>query len=110
MDEQDLSVTYTNGNGIKQVSFGGYVFSGVELRTLLGLPSTIISFSLQEQSVVITTTGNGHRVGMSQYGAQAMAVEGFDYTQILSHYYTGTKLITLTEEQMQGVFDKGGNL
>ena len=39
--------------------------------------------------VYITTTGWGHGVGMSQYGAQNMANDGYNYKEILSHYYTG---------------------
>ncbi len=38
---------------------------------------------------VITGTGNGHNVGMSQYGAKAMAELGYDYRSILEFYYTG---------------------
>ena len=37
---------------------------------------------------VITGSGNGHNVGMSQYGAKAMAEEGYDYDEILEFYYT----------------------
>ena len=37
---------------------------------------------------VITGTGNGHNVGMSQYGAKAMAEQGYDYEDILNFYYT----------------------
>lgn len=33
--------------------------------------------------------GNGHGVGMSQYGAKGMADNGFDYKKILEYYYTG---------------------
>ena len=36
----------------------------------------------------ITGTGNGHNVGMSQYGAKAMAEAGYDYEEILEFYYT----------------------
>lgn len=38
----------------------------------------------------LTGSGWGHGVGMSQYGARQMAVEGFTARQILAHYYTGT--------------------
>ena len=41
-----------------------------------------------EDGFVITGTGNGHNVGMSQYGANAMAREGYDYEEILTFYYT----------------------
>ena len=37
---------------------------------------------------VITGTGNGHHVGMSQYGVKAMAEQGYDYQDILEFYYT----------------------
>ena len=36
----------------------------------------------------ITGTGSGHNVGMSQYGAKAMAELGYDYIDILKFYYT----------------------
>ena len=38
----------------------------------------------------ITGAGYGHGVGMSQYGAQGMALDGYTAAQILTHYYTGT--------------------
>lgn len=40
----------------------------------------------------ITGTGNGHNVGMSQYGAKAMAEQGYDYRDILEFYYTGISI------------------
>ena len=39
-------------------------------------------------SFTITGTGNGHNVGMSQYGARSMAEQGYDYQDILEFYYT----------------------
>ena len=44
-------------------------------------------------SPVVTAVGSGfgHSVGMSQYGAQAMAQEGRSATEILTHYFTGTR-------------------
>ena len=39
--------------------------------------------------VVFSVTGYGHGVGMSQYGANALAKEGKSYLDILTHYYTG---------------------
>jgi stage II sporulation protein D len=42
--------------------------------------------------ITVTTRGYGHRVGMSQYGAEAMAVQGKSYEEILAHYYQGTVL------------------
>jgi stage II sporulation protein D len=48
---------------------------------------------LTEEEAVFTTRGCGHRVGMSQYGAEAMARAGNDYEAILKWYYTGVELI-----------------
>lgn len=84
---------YTEGGGISVVEAGGKVWTGVELRRLLGLRSTKIRLHQEGQTLVITTYGYGHRVGMSQYGADAMAAGGADYRQILAHYYTGTELM-----------------
>ena len=42
---------------------------------------------------VFTTYGHGHGVGMSQWGAQLYAQnEGWSYSQILTHYYTGVTI------------------
>nr|WP_245302018.1 SpoIID/LytB domain-containing protein [Symbiobacterium terraclitae] len=45
-------------------------------------------------SVVITGSGHGHGVGLSQWGAHGMALQGKTYVEILTHYYTGTKVET----------------
>ena len=84
----------TEGDGIDSAEIGGICFSGTELRTRLGLRSTDITFEPAADSITVTTYGYGHRVGMSQYGAQAMALSGADYTDILSHYYVGAVLET----------------
>mgnify|MGYP003300280266 CR=1 FL=1 len=89
--------TYGNKSGRKYIVdtifIGGKAFRGVELRQKLGLYSTAFSVVPAGDMVHIYTRGFGHRVGMSQYGAEAMAVSGSDYTQILNHYYPGTELV-----------------
>ena len=47
---------------------------------------------VQNNKVIITTRGYGHGVGMSQYGAKGMAENGYNYQQILRHYYQGITL------------------
>ena len=42
--------------------------------------------------IVVRGAGFGHGIGMSQYGAYGFAQRGFDYKQILRHYYRGTSL------------------
>lgn len=86
------AVTYTVGGGVDQIRIGGKLYKGTLLREKLGLRSTDFSVTTTDTVVTFTTNGYGHRVGLSQYGADAMAVNGSDYEQILLHYYTGTRL------------------
>lgn len=87
------AVTYTEGGGVDTMVILGKTFTGTQLRSKLGLRSTAFSVSVENGTIVITTRGFGHRVGMSQYGAQAMAEAGQDFESILSHYYTGAELV-----------------
>ena len=86
-------ITYTKGGGVDTVVIGGSKYKGTEVRKKLGLRSTAFVITVVGSSVTITTKGSGHRVGMSQYGADAMAVAGSGYGEILSHYYPGTILV-----------------
>ena len=85
-------IHYTSGGGVDTVTIGGVVCTGTILRSKLGLYSTVFTLKPDEKGVTITTRGFGHRVGMSQYGAEAMAVSGSSYAEILAHYYRGTTL------------------
>lgn len=85
-------VTYTDGGGVDTITIGGTLFKGTDLRKKLNLSSTLFSITTGGDVVKIVTKGFGHRVGMSQYGAQAMALDGSSYRDILAHYYPGTSL------------------
>ena len=85
-------VTYTAGGGVNTMIIGGISFEGTVLRKILNLRSTAFSIHPQENQIIVTTRGYGHRVGMSQYGADAMAASGSGYEEILAHYYQGTSL------------------
>lgn len=86
-------VTYTDGGGVATMQIGGEEYTGTQLRQKLGLRSTAFVMTAVGNTVTVTTKGFGHRVGMSQYGADAMAVSGSTYAQILAHYYQGTELV-----------------
>lgn len=88
------ATTYTEGGGVASMVIGGETYSGTQLRSLLGLRSTAFTVTAGER-ITITTRGYGHRVGMSQYGADAMAVAGCSFREILAHYYPGTVLAKL---------------
>lgn len=85
-------ITYTAGGGVDTVELCGKAYTGMELRRKLGLRSTAFAITALGNTVTVTTKGFGHRVGMSQYGAEAMAVAGKNYESILAHYYPGTVL------------------
>ena len=84
--------TYTAGGGVNTIAIGGVIFKGTYLRSQLGLRSTAFSVETDSGGVTFTTKGYGHRVGMSQHGADAMGVAGSDFKEILAHYYRGTEL------------------
>ena len=63
--------------------------SGTALRSLFGLRSASFTVSAGADGVVFSVTGSGHGVGMSQYGANALAKEGKTFEEILKWYYTG---------------------
>ena len=83
---------YTDGGGVAAVTVCGHTFSGTQMRSRLGLRSTKFYITSTAESVLVTTKGYGHRVGMSQYGADAMAHGGASCEEILKHYYTGVEL------------------
>lgn len=85
-------ITYTQGGGVKTADICGVSYPGTEVRKRLDLRSTVFTFAASEDKIVVYTRGHGHRVGLSQYGADAMAASGKDYRSILSHYYPGTTI------------------
>ena len=86
---------HTEGGGIERVRIGGKEFTGIQLRGLLSLPSTAFSITTDGETVMIVTSGYGHRVGLSQYGANSMAKNGSGFRDILAHFYPGTTLASI---------------
>lgn len=82
----------SKSNRITKLKINNTEFTGKEIYQKLKLRSTDFTISKIDDEVIITTKGYGHGVGMSQYGAQGMAVNGYSYKDILSHYYTNTHL------------------
>ncbi len=87
------AATHTEGGGVSSIQIGGKSYTGTEVRKILGLRSTAFMLTVIGKTVVITTRGSGHRVGMSQYGADAMAAGGSTYAEILAHYYPKTQIV-----------------
>ena len=70
----------------------GQTVTGPALRKTLGLRSACFTVQYQNGSFFFTTKGYGHGVGMSQWGARALAEQGQTASQILAHYFPGTQL------------------
>jgi SpoIID/LytB domain protein len=56
------------------------------------LPSSAFWIETHGQDLTLHGMGWGHGVGLCQIGAAALAVRGWNYQQILAHYYRGTEL------------------
>ena len=85
-------VALESSGRVRTLTVAGQAFSGVYIRDLFGLRSTDFTVSWDGSVFCFTVAGSGHGVGMSQYGANAYAAQGWDYRQILAHYYPGTEL------------------
>jgi stage II sporulation protein D len=80
------------GGRVAAIQVGDLTLKGRELRDLFGLRSANFTVSVKGGVVLFTTEGYGHGVGMSQWGANGMAQAGYDYRDILTHYYTGVEV------------------
>lgn len=86
----------SEAGGIIEVTVGGVRVKGTWLRQVLGLQSTNFTYSVNGDELIFATTGYGHGVGMSQYGAKALAEQGKTYDEIIKWYYTGVELTLKT--------------
>lgn len=88
--ESISDIERTDSGRVRTMKVDGVTVSGTKIRNALGLRSTNFYFTtLSNGRIAVVTIGYGHGVGMSQSGAGAMAAEGYSFTEILKHYYTG---------------------
>lgn len=83
---------FTDGGGVEYIEICGRPFYGTELRLMFELNSTAFDIEIDQEHVSFKVKGYGHRVGMSQYGANAMANNGAGYQDILLHYYRDVEI------------------
>lgn len=89
----NIKITKKTSSGRpKEVEINGQNFSASTIFTKLNLKSTFFNINQIGSNVHITTKGYGHGVGMSQYGAEGMARNGYSYDEILKYYYTGVEI------------------
>lgn len=92
----DLQIIERNSEGyVIKVQIGNKIYSGEDFRKIFGLASSNFTITFEEQKVKIVCRGFGHGVGLSQYGAEAMAKAGSTYDEILTHYYKDVVLTQL---------------
>lgn len=88
-----ISISETSASGtVTKMTVGGEEISGTDFRKFLSLRSANFTVEYSKGNFSITTRGYGHGVGLSQYGANAMAETGSTFEEILTHYYTGATL------------------
>ncbi len=88
-----IEITAKTSTGrIKKLKINDQELNGRDLATKLSLRSNYFTITQNNDKITINTKGFGHGVGMSQYGANGMAKEGYKYDQILKHYYQNTEI------------------
>lgn len=87
------AIERTAAGYVHSISIGGVSCSGTAVRSALRLRSRDFTITWTDEHLfTITTRGYGHGVGLSQYGANALALTGKTYPEILAVYYPGTTL------------------
>lgn len=79
---------------VESVTVGGISLRGTRVRSILGLRSACFTAECTDSAITFRVTGYGHGVGMSQYGANALAKEGKTWQEILRWYYRGVSIET----------------
>ncbi len=92
-----IEATRTDSKRIGELNLEGNKFTGREVREKLKLRSNDFTIKQKDNYLIFTTKGNGHGVGMSQYGANGMAKEGKTYQDIVKYYYKDVEISKMDE-------------
>ena len=82
-----------DSNRIESLIINNKKFTGIDLRSILNLRSTDFTIDENDDEIIITTKGYGHGVGMSQYGANYLANNNYNYEEIIKYYYKDVEII-----------------
>lgn len=83
----------TDSSGyVTKMNIGSGIYNGLQVRAALGLRSAMFTAEYTDGSFRFTTTGYGHGVGLSQYGADYMARQGSTWEEIIKHYYSAVSI------------------
>lgn len=89
------NIERSNTGRVNKIVINNKGFKGTEVRKLLGLRSTDFTINIDNDNVSITTKGYGHGVGMSQYGANGMAKNGYSFDEILKYFYKNVEIVSI---------------
>ena len=92
LDKEVNIINRTEGGSVKIIQVGNIKISGTDLRKILNLNSSNFTINYNNDEINFNVKGYGHGVGMSQWGAEGMAKEGYKYYDILFHYFQGTDI------------------
>ena len=86
--ETEIEITKTDSAGyVMEIQIGNQAFQGERIKELLDLPSSCFSVQSSQGEVRFLCKGIGHGMGMSQYTAHNLALEGKNYEQILGYFF-----------------------
>lgn len=94
-DDYILIQNRSESGRVQNLQIGNITMSGTDARKIFGLKSTNFEISINAQGVEFIVLGYGHGVGMSQTGANELAKGGYNYEQIIHHYYTNVEIINM---------------
>lgn len=88
----------TTGGRVGNIKVGNITMKGSEFRSLFSLRSANFKIARTDKDdIKVIVTGNGHGVGMSQWGADSLAKKGGTFDEILKYYYTGVDLTQISQ-------------
>lgn len=93
-------INRTQGGSVSEIKLGEITIKGTEFRQLFGLYSANFDIEFKD-SIIITNKGYGHGVGMSQWGANAMAKDNKTFEEIIKHYYTGVDITNIDKIRIE---------
>lgn len=79
---------------VMEVTIDGQAHSGEEVRLLYDWNSSNFFLKEVDGEIRVTTKGLGHGLGLSLYGANQLAMDGFSYKDILKYFFEGIEFVT----------------
>lgn len=87
-EERNIEIKKTDAaDYVMEVQIGNQMVQGERIKEILSLPSSCFTVQISGNQVRFLCKGRGHGLGMSQYGAEQMALEGKDYQEILNTFF-----------------------